>query len=252
MIRTGKNTQYFIEITDTEEKADITGETEDIEENKRKVLLYYCKRYICFLYSIASGVSCMCLSYFWLSFAQSNYIPLIAQKANSISSVSYALVDAPPLVRFPLFVLSVASVCLWAYPTTAVNFVDVSSIFWVIIAVTINIFPNAKHTNIVLGVFNLLFVVFLVTTIVLKYDTIVLTYYADNLVVLTALIYGLSGLKMSSFHATNPLFLQGMLCISFGFICKLMTIFQGQYWGTAVFHTMTALGTHILLRLKTN
>jgi hypothetical protein len=248
MIRTGKNTQYFIEITDTED----TEDTGDTGENKRKVLLYYCKKYICFLYSIASGISCMLLSYFWLSFAQSIYIPVIAQKANSISSVSYALVDAPPLVRFPLFVLSVASVCLWAYPTTAVNFVDVSSIFWVIIAVTIHIFPNAKHTNIVLGVFNLLFFVFLVMIIVLKYDTIVLTYYADNLVVLTGLIYGLSGLKMTTFHATNPLFLQGMLCISIGFICKLMTIFQGQYWGTAVFHTLTAIGIHILLRVKTN
>ena len=236
-------TQYFIEIT---------GDTGDPVENEKKEvpnkkLMYYCKKYIQFLYAFASGVSCMLLSYFLLSIIESSYIPIIAQKANSISSVSYALVDAPILIRFPLFVLSVASVCLWAYPTTAINFIDVSSIYWVIIAVTIHIFPNANYGNIVLGIFNSLVIIFLLIIIVLKYDTIVLTYYADNLVVLTGVIYGLCGLSMTIIHATKPIFLQGILFVSIGFICKLLTIYQEQYWGTAVFHILTAVGIHILL-----
>jgi hypothetical protein len=246
MIRTGKNTQYIVEVQEL-----LNSDIE--EESQNKFLLYYCnyycKKHIQILYVFASGVSCLLLSYFWLSFAESSYIPIIAQKANSISSVSYALVVAPPLVRIPLFVLSVASVCLWAYPTTAINFIDVSSIFWVIIAVTIHIFPNAKYNNIVLAVFNALVIIFFLTIFVLKYDTIVLTYYADNLEIITGIIYGLSGLTMFSYHATNPIFLQGIFLVTIGFICKILTIFQGQYWGTAVFHTLTAVGIHILLKL---
>jgi hypothetical protein len=90
----------------------------------------------------------------------------------------------------------------------------------------------------------------IITSIVLNYDGPVLLYYSDNLVYLTAIIYGLCGISMSSFYATNQIFLTGMGCISFGFVCKLLTIFQGQYWGTSFFHIVSGLGIHILLKVK--
>jgi len=202
-----------------------------------------------FIY-IFSSASCLLFSYICLVVIESSYLPNIRHAANSFSSVSYALVDAPPLVRIPLFILSVASVCLWANATPHVNFVDVTCIFWTIIAVTMNIFPNAQHKNVVLFIFDGAMIVMIITSIALNYDGAILYYYSDNLVYLTAIIYGLCGISMSTFYATNPIFLTGMGCISFGFICKLLTIFQGQYWGTSLFHIVSGLGIHILLKVK--
>jgi hypothetical protein len=113
-----------------------------------------------------------------------------------------------------------------------------------------NIFPNAQHKNVVLFIFDGAMIVMIITSIALNYDGAILYYYSDNLVYLTAIIYGLCGISMSTFYATNPIFLTGMGCISFGFICKLLTIFQGQYWGTSLFHIVSGLGIHILLKVK--
>ncbi len=224
-------------------------ESDDILLLNNRFGLQIWNRRALFIY-IFSSASCLLFSYICLVIIESSYLPSIRHAANSFSSVSYALVDAPPLVRFPLFILSVASVCLWANSTTHVNFVDVTCIFWTIIAVTLNIFPNAPHKNVVLFIFDGAMIVMIITSIVTNYDVAILRYYSDNLVYLTAIIYGLCGISMSIFYATNPIFLTGMGCISFGFICKLLTIFQGQYWGTSLFHIVSGLGIHILLKVN--
>lgn len=198
---------------------------------------------------IFSCVSCLLFSYIFLAFVESSYFPTVRHATNSFSSLSYALVDSPVLVRVPLFILSVASVCLWANAAPPINFIDVTCIFWVIIAVTLHIFPNAPHKNVVLLIFDTFVVILIMSSIALKYDSIILEYYGDNLVILTAVIYGLCGISLATNYATNPTFLFGVSCISFGFICKLLTIFQGQYWGTSIFHIVTGFGIHILIKV---
>jgi hypothetical protein len=228
----------------------IVKESDDIlllNNNNNNLQFYKYRPVIIYIFSSAS---CLLISYICLVVMESSYLPNIRHAANSFSSVSYALVDSPPLVRVPLFILSVASVCLWANSTTHVNFVDVTCIFWTIIAVTLNIFPNAPHKNNVLLLFDGAMIIVIISSIWNNYDGAILYYYSENLVFLTAIIYGLCGISMSAFYATNPIFLTGMGCISLGFIFKLLTIFQGQYWGTSIFHIISGLGIHILLKVK--
>jgi hypothetical protein len=90
----------------------------------------------------------------------------------------------------------------------------------------------------------------MITIISISYTNLVLTYYKDNLVIITGLIYGLCGINMSTFYIRKPKFIIGIGIISFGFICKLLTIYQDQYWGTSIFHITSALGIGILLQLS--
>jgi hypothetical protein len=193
---------------------------------------------------------CLAASYIVLCITLSSATPIISQQANAWSSFGYALIDAPTLVRFPLFVLSIASFNLWSSSNVSVNFIDVTSIFWVIIAVTIYLLPQAKHSMLVLISVNICFTLFIVSIMSLSMTSNVLKYYADNLVIITGLIYVLCGINMSVFYISNKVFLVGLLCITVGFICKLMTIYEGQYWGTSVFHLLSAFGIDTLLTLQ--
>lgn len=201
---------------------------------------------------ISSLLFCLCASYIVLCVTLSSATPIISQQANAWSSFGYALIDAPPLVRFPLFVLSIASFNLWSSSNVSVNFIDVTSIFWVIIAVTIYLLPQAKHSTLVLISVNICFTLFIVITLSIIQTDTVLKYYQDNLVIITGLIYVLCGINMSVFYISNKVFLIGLLCITVGFICKLMTIYEGQYWGTSVFHLLSAFGIDTLLTLQKN
>lgn len=175
----------------------------------------------------------------------------INSPANAISSVSYALIDAPLPVKLPLMVLSIASYSLWSNSNTVINFVDVTSIFWVIIAVTIHTLPNARYSRHILAIVNGVFVAAITAAIYTTADAYILTYYENNLVVVTALIYGMCSIFMASFYSSSTMFRYGFSIISFGFICKLLTLFFDQYWGTCVFHIASAIGIGFLLKLQT-
>jgi hypothetical protein len=188
-------------------------------------------------------------SYILLCIIKVTPTPSINHHANAWSSITYAVIDGPITVRLPLYILSVASFNLWAHSTQIVNFIDVTCIFWTIIAVTIALSTDVTNSNKVIHGINILFILYIITIISISYTDLVLTYYEDNLVIITGLIYGLCGINMLSFYIKNPTFILGVGVISFGFICKLLTIYQGQYWGTSVFHTITAIGIGVLLRL---
>ena len=190
-------------------------------------------------------------SYIVLTIVLSNDAPSIRHQANAWSSISYAIIDGPPAVRFPLLVLSIASFNLWANSTEIVNFIDVTSIFWVIIAVTISILPQARSAQFMLLVLNVSCILAISIIICISYTNIILHYYSENLVVITGIIYVLCGLNMAAFYITDKTFVLGISCISVGFVFKLLTIFGGQYWGTCLFHLLSALGTGILLQLST-
>jgi hypothetical protein len=223
-------------------------ETNNNTEKKSKISIYI-EKYQHYTVSFASGMSCVLMSYALLCAMEATPSPFIEHQSNAWSSVCYALIAAPPLVRIPLFVLSVVSFCLWAYSTPLVNFIDVSCIYWSIIAVTVQILPSAPHCRIVLIFLDTAFIIVLLTMSFLHHSTEILQYYHANLVEITGIIYSLCGIVSCSFYMTNKTFMTGIGCISFGFICKLLTIFQGQYWGTAIFHTMSAAGIQILLMI---
>jgi hypothetical protein len=224
-------------------------ETNKNIEKKYKISVYI-EKYKQKFVSFASGVSCVLISYALLCAMETTPAPFITNQSNAWSSVCYALIAAPPLVRIPLFVLSVASFCLWANSTPLVNFIDVSCIYWSIIAVTVQILPTAPHSRIVLIYLDTAFIIVLITMSFLHHSTEILNYYHANLVEITGIIYSLCGIVSCSFYMTNKTFMIGIGCISFGFICKLLTIFEEQYWGTAIFHTMSAVGIQILLKLE--
>jgi len=51
------------------------------------------------------------------------------------------------------------------------------------------------------------------------------------------------GINMSTFYISNKVFLIGLLC---------MTIYEDQYWGTSIFHLLSAFGIDTLLTLQKN
>ena len=222
--------------------------SEDAIRKESKIRLFFTK-YQQFAVSFASGVSCVLMSYALLCVMEATPAPFIQHQTNAWSSVCYALVTAPPLVRIPLFALSVVSFCLWANSTPVVNFIDVSCIYWVIIAVTVHMLPSAPHNRIVLIFLDTAFILVLLTMSFLHHSTEILLYYHTNLVEITGIIYSLCGVVSCSFYMTNKTFMIGIGCISFGFICKLLTLFEGQFWGTSIFHMMSAIGIHFLLMI---
>lgn len=183
-------------------------------------------------------------------FRSSNIVPIVNNKANAISSFAYALVSAPIQIRIPLLILAVASFTLWANSTVRINFIDVTCIYWVIIVVTLSLLPNAKYSNHVVFALNIGFLIYIATILSMSLETLVVNYYRNNLVEITGIIYGLSGATTSSFYATNKFYIIGVTFTAVGFSCKLLTIYAGQYWGTCIFHMMTAYGIHLLIGEK--
>ena len=174
----------------------------------------------------------------------------ITHPAEALSSLAYALVSCRLSLRVPLFVLSVASFCLWANSSHAINLVDITSIFWVMVCVTIAMMPEARHKDRVLVSLNVLVVTFMLTVVSMGLSPGVVTYYHDNLIIITALIYGMCGVVGSAFYLSSRRYLAALGLISGGFVCKLMYIFQGQRWGTAVFHLASAAGIAMLVGLS--
>jgi hypothetical protein len=200
----------------------------------------------------------VCLSIFFFSvasylvtyYAFSNTHKIVLDNpANAISSVSYAIIDAPPTIKLPLLILSIASYNLWAKSNPIINFIDVTCIFWTIVAVTIFILPNAPYSHKIIVGLDVSIIILILLTIFSGFTTHVLDYYRINLVVLSGLIYGLCSIMIFALYGPNKMIMLGASIISFGFICKILTIFFNQYWGTCIFHIATALGIGILLRV---
>jgi len=59
-----------------------------------------------------------------------------------------------------------------------------------------------------------------------------------------------SATMLGSYYLFNPIFIIGSSLIMIGFGFKLMMIINGIYAGTAMFHTLTALGIAVLSLLN--
>ena len=196
------------------------------------------KRPIILLLSIAASYTTYCLL--------TNQFHL-ALNENSISSLAYAAASTDYVMQVPLFILSVASFNLWTHNNTHISFIDVTSIFWTIIATTLYTVPRNLR---MLHAINFAFIAFISAAIATNTDDIIVRYYTENLILLNGVIYPLCTIITASVYGRDRNFIIGTSLAATGYICKLLFIFVGQRWGTAAFHTLSALGIYFLLKLK--
>ncbi len=174
----------------------------------------------------------------------------ISSPANAWSSICYALPIVPPSIKFPLMTLSIFSFSLWSTETVAINFVDVTCIYWVIVVVSLSALPSTIYKWPVIYLINVCFSFFLGLSVYYDLDDMVLTFYHGNLLPITGIILMFSAAMLSSYYLFNITFIIGSSLIMLGFGCKLLTIVNGIYAGTAMFHTLTALGIAVLSLLN--
>jgi hypothetical protein len=177
----------------------------------------------------------------------SNGAWIVNNPANSWTSICYALPDAPLSIKGPLVTLSVVSFGLWANSNPIINFIDVTCIFWVIIIVSLSILPKAENKWYMIYAVDTMFVTYISTAIYLDHADTIVQYYRVNLVPITGTIMVLNMVTLGSYYARNKVFMVGSLLMVVGFTCKLETIYLEYYWGTSIFHTLTAIGIAILL-----
>ena len=200
---------------------------------------------------LLSFIVCIIGSYL-ASRPASNGAWIINNQANAWSSVCYALPDAPVSIKVPLVTLSIVSFGLWANSTPIINFIDVTCIFWVIIDVSLSILPKAENKWYMIYAADTVFVVYIATAIYLDHAKSVLHYYHLNLVPITGTIMILNMVTLGSYYTRHKVFMVGSGLMVVGFTCKLGTIYLGHYWGTSIFHTLTAIGIAILLPIESS
>jgi len=171
----------------------------------------------------------------------------IDNPANAWSSVLYALPIAPVPVKIPLVILSIVSFGHWSNPIVAIDFLDITSIYWIITIVSTYILPNAKHNNIAIIVVDGCFIIYIATVISLGYENIFLDYYKTNLTPISSIILITNTLHTSIYYGHRRLYLLGNSMIVVGFGLKLLTMYGHENWGTSLFHASTAGGIAILL-----
>jgi hypothetical protein len=170
--------------------------------------------------------------------------------ANSWSSICYALPDAPLSIKGPLVTLSIVSFGLWANSTPIINFIDVTCIYWIIIIISLSILPSAENKWYMIYAVDTVFVVYISTAIYLDYADEIVHYYHLNLVPITGTIMILNMVTLGSYYARRKMYMVGSGLMVVGFACKLGTIYLGHYWGTSIFHTLTAIGIAVLLPIE--
>ena len=172
----------------------------------------------------------------------------ITYPENAWSSIFYALPNTELHMKIPLMTLAIASFNLWSNSVSYINFTDVTCIYWVTICVTIYCIPSIYPKRRIIQVVNTATIVFISTAIYTNHYIIILEYYNQHIVVLTGVITTCCATLLSAFHCHKKDFTVGFVYIISGFVCKLQTIYFNQYWGTYVFHILSALGIFTLLK----
>jgi len=187
------------------------------------------------------------------SYIKDSYSPIkwyIIHPENAWTSILYALPKTPLLMKLPLMTLAIASFGLWANSTSSINFIDVTSIYWVILTTTIYSMPYAKHKTKIIWLLNSGTTLFIGSSIYNGYHVKILDYYNENIVPFTGMVNVLCCVLLYPYYLNNINYNIGIFCVICGYICKLQTIYHDAYWGTSVFHVLTALGIHILLYME--
>lgn len=184
------------------------------------------------------------------SYLKESYTPIkwyVKYPANAWSSILFFIPKTPLIMKLPLMTLSIASFSLWANSTLYVNFIDVTSIYWVIINTTIYSLPYCKNGNKIIWIINSTSSIFIASSIYTGFYKDILVYYNDNIVPFTGAINIVCCIILYSYYLDNKSFNIAAFFVICGYICKLQTINYNAYWGTSVFHVFTAIGIHILI-----
>lgn len=212
---------------------------------KNRIYSHVCNYIYCYGPNLASSI----LFFFIGSYALSqhtipsrvkdSYTPInwyIQHPENAWSSLLYSIPHTPLLMKFPLMTLSITSFSLWANSSTIVNFIDVTSIYWVTINTSLYALPNAGNNHKIIWFINASSTIFIASSIYTGFYNDVLIYYSDNIVPLTGAINITCCIILYAYYLHHKSFNIAAFFIICGYICKLQTIYYNAYWGTSVFH----------------
>jgi len=166
---------------------------------------------------------------------------------NAWSSMLYALPNVPMVMKIPLITLSISSFSLWSNTQPYINFIDVTSIYWVIVSTSLYSLPYSKHNEKVLWVLHLSTITFIGLSIYSGFYREILLYYDINIVPFTGAIHIICGITLYCHYLDNLYFNISSFIITCGYICKLQNIYYHMYLGTLLFHLFTAVGIYILM-----
>ena len=172
----------------------------------------------------------------------------ISNAFNAWTSIVYmiAVPFTHTTMKLPLVSLAVSSFCLWSDSGGICRFIDVTSIHWVIVSVMLQKTPSSRRytTNHILNVVALVFMVYYVSC-----DTYrdILSFYGDHLTFTVGSVTAFNILITFNSHGPRPNLIVGCMTCLFGFWCKFRYLLHGDWWGTGVFHLLTAIGIAIVL-----
>ena len=187
------------------------------------------------------------------SYLKDSYSPIkwyVLYPGNAWTSLLYSIPPTPLIVKIPLMTLSISSFSLWANNSHFINFIDVTSIYWVVVTTTLYALPYSKYSHIILWFVNSSSIIFIIFSINTGYYNDILLYYDYNIIPLTATINIICSLILYSYYADNLIFNIAAFFIITGYLFKLKDIYYNTFWGTSVFHVFTAIGIHILIYMN--
>ena len=171
----------------------------------------------------------------------------INNPANAWTSLIYAFPVVPLYVKAPLYVLAIASFSLWANSNAYNRFVDVTSIFWIPIITAIYIHPTIPHKMRIAYCVNFAFASFIGISLYTDYFYTALRWYDRHIVPSVGAVTVASYLVVFPYYCRVKKYqFSGILTLA-GFAWKTATIYGGFYYGTALFHTLTALSLCLLV-----
>lgn len=169
---------------------------------------------------------------------------------NAWTSLIYAFPVVPLYVKMPLYVLAMASFGLWANSNVYNHFIDVTSILWIPIITAVYIHPALPYKMRIAHFVNFAFITFMSVSLYTHYFHTVAGWYNHNIVPTVGTI------TLASYFVVLPYYYRvrkyQLSCIMTlaGFGAKLTTIYGGFYYGTAIFHALTALSLCVLVRVR--
>ncbi len=175
---------------------------------------------------------------------------VINNQANAWTSLIYAFPVVPLYVKIPLYVLAMASFSLWANSNGYNQFIDVTSILWIPVITAVYIHPTLPHKMRIAYFVNFAFITFLSVSLYTDYIHTVLNWYNYHIVPTVGTITVASYLVVFPYYSRVRKYqLSGLMTLT-GFVAKLTTIYGGFYYGTAIFHTLTALSLCVIVSVR--
>lgn len=172
----------------------------------------------------------------------------VSSAFNTWTSIAYML-PVPYThitMKIPLISLAVSSFCLWSDSGGITRFIDVTSIHWVVVSVMLQkTISQRRYTmNHFVNVLVMAFIVYYIAS-----DTYrsILSFYNDHIIFTVGAVTAFNILITFNSHGARPNLMVGCVACLLGFWCKFRDLLHGDWWGTGVFHLLTATSVAIVL-----